>query len=144
MSAILFKKLSPAAVIPTKGTDGSAGLDVTYISLVDDSVRFPRLRTGLAVQPPDGYYFELHGRSSLYKSGYMLANNVGVIDGDYRGEIIIVLTPINGVAYELPPVGSRVAQLVLKKNELANVEVAEILELDDTGRGVGGFGSTGV
>ena len=96
--------------------------------------------TGIAVEPPEGYYFELVGRSSISKSGYMLANNIGIIDDSYRGSILVALVKINPSApdLELP---CRLVQLIPR--QLVLMEPKEVDELSDTIRGTGGFGSSG-
>ena len=94
--------------------------------------------TGIAVCPPDGYYTEVVPRSSLTKTGYMLANSVGIIDSSYRGSIKVVVSGDNSLDdLTLPFKGF---QLILRK--LEEVEVVEVDDLDDTVRGDGGFGST--
>lgn len=97
--------------------------------------------TGVAVQPPHGYYFELVPRSSIVKSGYMLANSVGVIDASYQGTIKVPLVKWCWWARDLP-LPTRVAQLVLRKQYLASgVQLSEFKS--HTARGQAGFGSTG-
>jgi dUTP pyrophosphatase len=96
--------------------------------------------TGIAVCPPDGYYTEVVPRSSLSKTGYMLANSVGIIDSSYRGSIKVVVTGDESLkSLELPFKGF---QLVVRKQYHANF--AEVDTIDETARGDGGFGSTGV
>ena len=98
--------------------------------------------TGLKCAVPEGYYLEIHPRSSLgFKKDVMLANTVGIIDAHYRGEIKIALhnnSPLNVCIED----GERVVQCMLKKVE--DVESVVVDELDETDRGEGGFGSTGV
>lgn len=96
--------------------------------------------TGVAVQPPDGFYFELVPRSSIVKSGYMLANSVGIIDSSYTGTIKVPLRKCCWWAKDLE-LPSRLVQLVLRPQiEALGLRVAEF---NQTVRGSGGFGSTG-
>ena len=137
---ISFKKLDPRAIIPKRATKGSVGLDLTFIDYKSiGSIIY--LNTGLAVQPPSGFYFEIHARSSLHKKGWMLANSVGIIDPDYRGELIVAVRPIGSTKPELIKPGTRVAQLILRKSFMEHINIVEE-ELCETER-MGGFGSTG-
>lgn len=139
-SPIIFKKLDERATIPTRGTPNSVGLDLSTIEYVETE-KLVYVHTGLAVQPPVGYFFEIHARSSLHKSGWMLANSVGIIDPDYRGELVIALKRIGTWSSPIQP-NTRIAQLVLKKSDLHMFPIVEG-ELSTTERGSGGFGSTG-
>lgn len=169
--AIKFKKLDPDALIPTRETPGSTGLDLATTGEYTEGKDVVYWKTGLAVQPPKGYYLEIHPRSSLHKKGWMLVNSTGIIDSDYRGELIIALVPIkvkanldvhveieegdcNGYGEVSGHCGrcwkdilispkTRIAQLILRKNELVGVEIDTVEELSETERGEGGFGSTG-
>ena len=139
-----FKKCDPNAVIPTKAYPSDTGYDLTLIRVSKDmsipgfEQKIIMYDTGIAVCPPDGYYTEVVPRSSLSKTGYMLANSVGIIDASYRGSIKVVVTGDNSLDdLSLPFKGF---QLVLRK--LEEVEVVEVDDLDDTVRGDGGFGST--
>ena len=128
------------AVFPTKGTPDSIGYDLTAISVYKtvnpQTILFD---TGLQVKPPEGYYTEILPRSSLTKSGYVLANSVGVIDPDYRGNLLIALTKVVEAAPNLT-LPFKLCQLVLRKVE--DFELKQVQVLDDTVRGDGGFGST--
>lgn len=142
---IKFKKLDPTAVIPTRGSAHAVGLDLSIVGFkpsdTDSNVVY--FRTGLAAEPPVGYYFEIHARSSLHKWGWTLANSVGIIDSDYRGELLVAVAPVSNGAPKKPEPGTRIAQLVLRRDETCNgVEIVEA-ELTKTQRGEGGFGSTG-
>lgn len=137
------KKLDTTAVLPSRATSGSAGYDLTAI---DSHVILPGHRavvsTGLAVEIPGGTYGRVAPRSGLaVKHGIQVG--AGVIDSDYRGEVKVVLFNHDlSRSYTIKP-GYRIAQLVLEKIECPGVE--EIVEdLQDTTRGDGGFGSTGV
>ncbi len=135
-----IKKLHPDAVIPKYATDGSAGLDLTAIDmeyLAHDIIKY---YTGLAVEIPVGYVGLLFPRSSVYKTTLRLANCVGVIDSDYRGEITALFdgTEYSSIEYE---VGDRIVQLVLLP--IPKVAILEVQELAETARGQGGYGSSG-
>jgi dUTP pyrophosphatase len=100
-----------------------------------------KVPTGLAVAIPEGYVGLIFARSGLAtKFGVAPANCVGVIDSDYRGEVIVGLSNHSGEDYVIQP-GERIAQLVLMPIVQAGITVVD--DLDDTQRGTGGFGSTG-
>jgi len=134
-----FIKTLPGAIAPTKAHFEDSGYDMVLISKVKRSGRLEYYDTGIAVQPPPGHYFEIYGRSSISKTGYMLANNVGIIDQNYRGSIIAALIKINMDApdLELP---CKLLQLIPR--QYIHLEPIEVTELDTTDRGDGGFGST--
>ena len=95
-ACIEFKKLDANAVIPSYAHDGDAGLDVSIIGVHQQySNNLTHYKTGLAVNPPPGYYFEMFARSSLHKRGYNLGTGVSVFDPGYRGEIIVPLIKIS-------------------------------------------------
>ena len=132
---VRIKKLDPHATIPTYASSESAGADLYACCFAP--VEIPAghtalIRTGLAVEIPEGYCGLVYARSGLAtKKGLAPANKVGVIDADYRGEIMVSLyNP-----------GERIAQLVVTPFLKAEFELSE--ELSDTVRGEGGFGSTG-
>jgi dUTP pyrophosphatase len=97
-------------------------------------------RTGLKIQPAFGWYFDLLPRSSMCKSGYMLANSVGVIDRAYTGEILVALFKSDPNAPELA-LPARIVQIVPR--QIIAAELVEVESFDETARGAGGFGSTG-
>ena len=139
-----LKKLCERAILPTYGTAYSAGADL-YACLEEEISIAPRetvlIHTGIALQIPEGYVGLIYARSGLAtKRGLAPANKVGVIDADYRGEIMVALynqsESVQTVAH-----GERVAQLVIAPFLFAEFE--EVEELSDTVRGAGGFGSTG-
>ena len=130
---------------PSRATAGSAGMDLA--ACMDEAVtiaprQLVRIPTGIAIALPGPEYVALvYARSGLgIKHGITLSNGVGVIDSDYRGEIMVGLTNLSDVPYTVQP-GDRIAQLVVTPVVLPEVELA--VELDDTSRGTGGFGSTG-
>lgn len=134
-------KIAENAVIPTKAHETDTGFDVSIIGIHKEIT--PNLilfRTGIRVAPDEGYYMELVARSSLMKYGYMIANNIGIIDYSYRGEIFIAMYKFQetGNKLEFP---MRVAQLIPRKIVFMDCIVVD--SLDDTERGSGGFGSSG-
>ena len=143
---IKCKKLRETAKKPTAATEGSAGADL-YACLEDGPVKIPahqtvRIPTGIALELPEGFFGGLFARSGLaVKSGLRPANCVGVIDSDYRGEVIIALHNDADQDAEIEN-GMRIAQLVVMPCE--RVFYIEAQNLLDTDRGDGGFGSTGV
>ena len=139
-------KLTRGATLPAYATDGSAALDLRA-ALEGGSVTIePGCRvaipTGIAISPETrGVVAIVAARSGLgFKHGIALANGIGVIDSDYRGEISVCLHNKSDVAYTVND-GDRVAQMMFVPVYTAALIPAD--ELDDTARGVGGFGSTG-
>ena len=139
---INIKKLEPEAIIPTKGSDAAAGVDLyAPRALVIHPGSNGVINTGLAIEIPDGYFGAIFARSGMAtRKGLRPANCVGVIDSDYRGEIIVVLHNDTDIIRPVQE-GDRVAQLVILPYE--KIEFSEVEELTDTHRGDGGFGSTG-
>ena len=140
---VKFRKLVPEAVTPEYAQNGDAGMDLTATSFrVTDT--FMEFGTGIAVQIPENHVGLLFPRSSITKSapGVSLKNSVGVIDSNYRGEILVRFElPYPGTVYRtIPVVGDRVAQLVIIP--YPRVKFVEVEKLSDTNRGQGGFGST--
>lgn len=138
------KKLNPKAKLPTYGTEFSAGADL-YVCLEAPRTIAPGetafLPTGLAIAVPGGCAGLIFARSSLgAKRGLAPANKVGVIDSDYRGEVMVALHNHGAVSQTVEP-GDRVAQLLVVPVLAPQME--EVAELDATERGAGGFGSTG-
>ena len=141
---IRVKKLFPEAKIPTYGSDFAAGADL-YAAEPEAVTIAPGetvlVHTGIAMEIPEGYGGFLYARSGLAtKRGLAPANKVGVIDSDYRGEIMVPLYNQSSSVQTVEP-GERIAQLVIAPFLKASFEEAE--ELADTRRGEGGFGSTG-
>lgn len=138
-------KLNPSATIPTYGTDFSAGADL-YACLDEPVTIYPTdtamIHTGIALAIPNGLVGLVYARSGLAtKKGLAPANKVGVIDSDYRGEIMVALhnhsdNPVTITNEE------RVAQIVF--TPFFQADFTEVDDLDDTVRGTGGFGSTGI
>ena len=137
---IRFKKLCPEAVTPKAATAGSAGFDlVATRRRWNRELEIWEYGTGIAVEIPPGYVGLVFPRSSIYKTGALLSNSVGVIDSDYRGEIGAKFWPMK--FREKYEIGDRIAQLVIVP--IPRVEWVESEELTATERGAGGYGSTG-
>ena len=138
------KKVRPNAVIPTYGSAEAAGADL-YACLDADVVIEPGktvfVPTGIAMAVPSGYAGLIYARSSMgAKRGLAPANKVGVIDSDYRGEVMVALHN-HGTEVQTVCHGERVAQLLV--TAVLSPAFEETDELDETVRGDGGFGSTG-
>jgi dUTP pyrophosphatase len=141
---VKLKKLTKNAIIPTYGTEFSAGADL-YSGMEENVTIHPGetqfIKTGIALEIPTGLVGLVYARSGMAcKKGIAPANKVGVIDSDYRGEIMVALHNHADDAVTICP-GDRIAQLVLAPFITAAFEAVD--ELDDTVRGEGGFGSTG-
>ena len=140
---INIKKLNERAVIPTRGSEYAAGYDL--YALNGDTIApgvTSKISTGIALEVPEGFFGAIFARSGLAtKQGLRPANCVGVIDSDYRGEVIVALHNDSQEDSEVCA-GDRIAQLVIVP--FLPVEFTEVDELSDTARGTGGFGSTGV
>jgi dUTP pyrophosphatase len=137
-----FTKLSSTAITPTKGTEGSAGLDLySDQDVLVSSGASVMLSTGIAVEIPAGNVGLVAIRSSVGRSGVSLTNSVGVIDSDYRGEIKLCLTYNAGNGGHYVRKGQAIAQLIVMP--VMPVELMQVDALSSTERGSGGFGSTG-
>ncbi|WP_432290525.1 dUTP diphosphatase [Olsenella uli] len=139
-----IKRLDPSVELPSYAYDGDAGLDLRSNEDVTLEPFERRLvATGLAIAIPDGYAGFVQPRSGLaLREGLSMANTPGLIDAHYRGELkvcAINLDPHNPIHIER---GERIAQLMIQKVPV--VELEEVDELDETDRGCGGFGSSGV
>ncbi len=138
--------MSEDAKMPTKGTEGATGFDL-YLS---EDVVVPNINicgratiahTGVAIECPKGYHGEVYLRSSTgAKSPVRLSNHVGILDDDYRGEIMLLLENNSRQVVHLEK-GQRIAQLIIKKTE--DVELVSSKTLSKTKRGTKGLGSTG-
>lgn len=139
-----IKKLNENATVPTYGSACAAGADL-YACEMDGVTIAPAqtvlVHTGIAMAIPEGYVGLVYARSGLAsKRGLAPANKVGVIDSDYRGEIMVALHN-HGTETQTIENGERIAQIVFTPYAAADFNVAD--DLDSTKRGVGGFGSTG-
>ena len=144
MPTIAVKKLDERAVLPKYGSEYAAGADL-YAVLDEEVVFAPNqtklIGTGLAMEIPEGYAGLIYARSGLAsKRGLAPANKVGVVDADYRGEVMVALHNHSDVEQKIAP-GERIAQRVVAPFLKAVFQESE--ELSDTVRGEGGFGSTG-
>ncbi len=150
-----IEKMNKDAIVPTRGSTYSAGLDLTAIDYEvknDGTNGIVLFKTGLKMEIPEGYFGAIYMRSGLAKKGqWMLANCTGVIDSDYRGEIMIMLRfigsnrfyarQINFTKEIKELIGTRIAQIIIQP--YTNVELASVKKVKDTERSDGGFGSTG-
>lgn len=141
-----IKFLNDRAKMPTSGSQYAAGYDL-YAAIKEPVTIYPgtceKIGTGLAMEIPTGYFGAIFARSGLAtKQGLRPANCVGVVDSDYRGEVIVALHNDSNEARQVQP-DERIAQLVLMPYGV--VEKFEVVDdLEDTDRGAGGFGSTGI
>ena len=141
---VKIKKLNEEAKIPTYGTDYAAGADL--YALTEDIVTImpgetKLIKTGISMEIPTGYAGLIYARSGLAsKKGLAPANKVGVVDSDYRGEIMVALHNHSNEERQIEN-GERIAQFVITPYLKAFFE--EVDSLDDTERGENGFGSTG-
>ena len=138
-----FKKVHPDAVLPSYAHPSDAGMDVRS---VEDLVLAPGRRalvhTGLVMLLPPGYEAQVRPRSGLaLKSGVTVLNTPGTIDSGYRGEVGVILINLGDSEFQVRK-GDKVAQLVIAP--VTQPEIAEADAVDETDRGAGGFGSTGV
>ncbi len=137
-----YKKLHHQAKPPIFATPDSACFDLTAVSRGDVYGQSRVYSTGLAFMPPSGYYVELYIRSGLaFKYDFILANGVGIIDADFRGEVKCKLTYLGGGKPDWPLPGERIVQGRLVRT--AKTQLEEVSDIDETKRGDGGFGSTG-
>lgn len=138
---IKIKRLHPSAVIPSYATEGSGCFDITAVECVEQKGNTAVYTTGLAFELPPGKVLMIYSRSGHgFNRGIRLANCVGVIDSDYRGEVAVKLTRDNDGIW-FPAAGDRIAQGLIQDAE--QVRFIEVEELSETARGTGGFGSTG-
>ena len=129
--------------MPRYETDGAAGMDVRAAGEAHlapgETALVP---TGFAIAVPHGWEAQLRPRSGLaLKNGLTLLNSPATIDADYRGEVKVILTNLGKSDFPIAR-GDRIAQMVIARAPQAKLEI--VAELDDTSRGAGGFGSTGV
>lgn len=140
MKTLKFQKLHPDAILPSRGSKDACGLDISSVEeLTVKSGHRKGVRTGIAVAIPQGFYGRVAPRSGLaLKMGIDVL--AGVIDADYRGEIICLLINLGEHDFKIN-VGDRIAQLLIEK--VAILTPRWDVELDITGRNSSGFGSTG-
>jgi dUTP pyrophosphatase len=140
LDVLRFKKLDQRAVLPQRGSVLAAGLDICSIEDIElGPKQRVAARTGFAVAIPAGFYGRVAPRSGLAaKKGLDVLS--GVIDSDYRGEVLCLLYNTGDETINLPA-GSKICQLIIEQIITPNAEWTT--ELDETARGAGGFGSTG-
>ena len=145
MTEILIKRLSKEVNLPKYETDGSSGLDLA--ACIDKNIEIKPgkseiIPTGLAVAIPRNFEIQIRPRSGLAaKNQISVLNTPGTIDADYRGELKVILINLSNKSFIVEK-GLRIAQMVLCPVVKANLK--EVESLEDTKRGSGGFGSTGV
>lgn len=133
-------KVDNNAVIPSKKNWSDVGYDLSIINKIEDyNSKTALYDTGIKIQVDFGYYIEIVPRSSLSKSGYMLANSVGIIDNSYRGNLMIALTKVCDDAKDIE-YPFRCCQMIMRK--YVNTYLEEVGNVEKTKRNEGGFGST--
>lgn len=135
--SIKIKKVHPDAVMPNYAHEGDAGMDVVAVEK-KETERYFEYKTGLAFEIPKGYVCLIFPRGSVTNKDLMLKNSVGVLDSGYRGELILRFKKLGQEVYE---VGDKIGQIMILPHPHVNVK--EVSELSETGRGKGRFGSTG-
>lgn len=145
MAKVQFIKLNENAVVPTYGSESAAGADLYALIDGEKQIINPGetviIHTGLALAIPEGFAGMIFARSGIaLKRGLAPANKVGVIDSDYRGEIMVALHNHSNDVQEIAD-KERIAQLVIMP--YLRAEFQEVSDLDETQRAAGGFGSTG-
>lgn len=141
---IMIKKLNDLAIIPKRGSDDAAGVDL-HACITEPIYISPhetvKIGTGLAIELPKDTFGAIVARSGLAtKEGLAPANKIGIVDSDYRGEYIVALHNHSNMSRMINP-GERIAQLVVIP--YIPIEFKEVDKLSDTERGDSGFGSTG-
>jgi len=137
-------KLRPDAILPEYQTAGAAGADL-HACIDEPIILEPMERrvipTGLAMSIPEGYEVQIRARSGMsIKHGITMVNGIGTVDADYRGEVGVLAINLGQEAFTIEP-GMRIAQMVLARYAVAIWNVVE--SLDETIRGIGGYGSSG-
>ena len=146
MEKLQIMRIKQKAKLPERQTAGSVGYDLSACLDDDNEISIKpgetkKIGSGIAIALQPGYAAFIYARSGLgIKHGIAPANCVGVIDSDYRGEVIVGLRNSSNIPYTLKD-GDRIAQMVITKCELPEINLCENLE--ETKRGDGGFGSTG-
>ena len=140
---VKFRKIDPAAILPSYAHPGDAGMDVRSVEeLVVEPGGRKIVRTGLVMMLPPGYEAQVRPRSGLaLKNGVTVLNTPGTIDEGYRGEVGVILANFGAEPFRVEK-GAKIAQIVIAP--CTRAEIVETAEVDETARGAGGFGSTGV
>jgi dUTP pyrophosphatase len=141
---VQFRRLRPDAIVPRYMSAHAAGLDLCAAidqPIVLEPGRSAAIGTGLAMAIPPGFEGQVRPRSGLAKNHQVtVVNAPGTIDADFRGHCMVLLINLGAESFSIKP-GDRIAQLVIAP--VAQAELVEVAELDETERGAGGFGSTG-
>ncbi|MFN8693436.1 MAG: dUTP diphosphatase [Holosporales bacterium] len=144
-SVVTLQRLSPLAQLPQYATPGAAGADLVAANNTDIILEIGQralIPTGLAMALPQGFEAQIRPRSGLaLKNGVTVLNAPGTIDSDYRGEVQVLLVNHGTAPFTITP-GMRIAQMVIAP--VAQLPFAVVDSLDETQRGAGGFGSTGL
>ena len=144
MKKLLVMRIKPNAGLPERQTSGSVGYDISACLDAEITIapgETSKIGTGLVIALEPGYAAFIYARSGLaINKGITPANCVGVIDSDYRGEVIVGLRNASNDPFTVKD-GDRIAQMIIAKCELPKIDVCDSLE--ETVRGDGGFGSTG-
>ena len=138
---VKFKKLSPLAVIPRYSKPGDAGMDLTATSKISNTTFQCTYGIGISVEIPEGYVGLVFPRSSIRNTELILSNSVGVIDSGYRGEIKVGLINTTDKPFILEAY-SKIAQLIILPCDIKAMKIIG-KPLNNTSRGINGFGSTG-
>ena len=138
--------ISDGARLPVYGSSQAAGADLCAClgnqSLTIEPHRWAMVPTGISIALPEGYEAQVRPRSGLAaKKGITVLNSPGTVDSDYRGEVKVILINHSDESFVIND-GDRIAQMVIARHETASFEV--VASLDETQRGAGGFGSTGI
>lgn len=142
MNMIKFARTRSDAIVPQRMHPQDVGFDLTIVDKSKTIGQVTFYNTGIKAVCPDGYYLELVPRSSISKTGYMLANSIGVIDPNYTGEILVALRKVDHSAPDLD-LPCRIAQLIPRLAHLdVTCDIIEESSMCQTDRGSGGFGST--
>jgi len=130
-------------LLPVKAHEDDAGFDLkSREELILPPGRHALVRTGLFLELPSGYEAQVRSRSGLaFKNGVMVLNSPGTVDAGYRGEVGVILMNLGELPFEVHR-GDRIAQMVIQA--LPRVSLVEVSALEDSERGAGGFGSSGV
>ena len=143
---VKVQKVTEGARLPVYGSKSAAGADLCAClgneTLVIEPHKWVMVPTGIAISLPVGFEAQVRPRSGLAaKKGITVLNSPGTVDSDYRGEIKVILINHSDEPFEIKD-GDRIAQMVIARHETASFNV--VASLDETQRGAGGFGSTGV
>ncbi len=145
MTKILIKRLSKEVSLPKYETIGSSGMDLAAYINADINIepgKTALIPTGLALSIPKGFEIQIRPRSGLAaKKKVSVLNTPGTIDADYRGEIKVILINLGSESFKVEK-GLRIAQMVL--SPVVQAQLKEVENLNETERGKGGFGSTGI